>query len=205
MRASFGSSIGKMPAFGAFGTYGTADASGFDPAAFNFAKQSNFDTPTTSGGIGKIASDIFKWLGTKNAEGKTNLDVAAGLVKQYGPDVAAAIGNVTSQKNKNSDQLMAKLIKLQGQYATTTSASKKIKLGYEIQAQKALIAQVKQTESGALLAAMGPGAAQANALPGGGTQTTAIPWGPVLGIGAVVILLLGGGALLLTQQKGGGK
>jgi len=72
-----------------------------------------------------------------------------GAASQYGPGIISAVQTLLGNQGSSLASLQSQLARKQAKYATTTNATRKLQLKYEIEALQSQIAQYEQAASGA--------------------------------------------------------
>lgn len=134
-------------------------------------------TPASSAdqkGAAKFFHDIFAGIGGGDA--KAGQAVVANAAMQYGPDVAAGVGEYLKAKKDNPDKIRAKIARCKGEYTLARKRGdivKATKAYYKIKALEARLANL-----GAGLERVEPGGSLAYST---NFSATGIPWGWVGG------------------------
>jgi len=110
---------------------------------------------TTGGGTTEGTGGVVSWISGLFAKSSTSEERAAayqqleGAASQYGPGIISAVQTLLGNQGSSLASLQSQLARKQAKYATTTNATRKLQLKYEIEALQSQIAQYEQAASGA--------------------------------------------------------
>jgi hypothetical protein len=143
-------------------------------------------------GVGKVMTSIasfFGLAGTKEereAAQQKLLDAAA----QYGPGIITGVQNIVGNSGSSLSSLQRQLARKKAKYYTTTNATKKLELKYEIEALEEQIANYHLTIAGIQTPSNGNGNGNGKPFP---------VWIPLVILGGVGLVV---GAVVLSRKGG---